>query len=216
MRMEGLKASAISTPAIERLLYASDYSFVRSWLVRISGHLFYGLTLSGSGFTGGAITLVWDDETQHWGQWDFANTGYVDATASYADSQQRPLLQDAADGAVYILSSTTYADTLRSASAVIPPVDIYTPNWDAETKKYKRVYAADFVGDQTEGSVLQVRVSDDDYQTWSNFRMVDMAKKRPFLKDWGTFRRRAMHIRHEANTPFRIKAVELQVEIGTM
>jgi len=59
-------------------------------------------------------------------------------------------------------------------------------------------------------------VSDDDYQTWSNFREVDLSKNRPMLTNCGTFRRRAYHFRHQSNTPLRIQAVELMIDLGTL
>jgi hypothetical protein len=73
-----------------------------------------------------------------------------------------------------------------------------------------------FNADQTDGSVLYVRASEDDYQTWSNFRKVDLSKKRPILTGLGTFYRRAYHFRHYCNTKFRIRSVDLQMDIGTL
>ena len=80
----------------------------------------------------------------------------------------------------------------------------------------KYLHSMDFVADQTAGSTLMVRKTDDDYQTWSNPRMVDLGTHRPRLISNGSFRRRAYHFRHACNTALRIKAVELQLDIGTL
>ncbi len=94
--------------------------------------------------------------------------------------------------------------------------DIYTPNFDANVRRNKQLSAMEFIGDQTPGSILEVSNSDDDYQTWSNFRLVDLSYKRPRLINCGTFRRRAYNFRHRSNTPLRLQAVELQYDLGTL
>jgi hypothetical protein len=95
-------------------------------------------------------------------------------------------------------------------------LDLYTPNYDANTRQRKYVKSLDIIGDQTNGSLVQVRSSDDDYQTWTNFRTIDMSKERAYIMDCGTFRRRAYHFRHAAPTEFRVHAVELMIDPGTL
>jgi hypothetical protein len=73
-----------------------------------------------------------------------------------------------------------------------------------------------FNADQQAGSKLQIRCSDDDYQTWTNFREVNLGNKQPVLTNCGTFIRRAWHMRHQGNVPLRIKSVGLQVDLGTL
>jgi hypothetical protein len=73
-----------------------------------------------------------------------------------------------------------------------------------------------FVADQTTGSILKVRCSDDDYQTWSSYRSVSLAQKVPTLTSCGTFTRRAYNLHHESNTAFRMQAIEVQYDIGTL
>ena len=66
--------------------------------------------------------------------------------------------------------------------------------------------------------MLQVRKNDSDYalDKWSNFRLVDLSKKQPVLTNNGSFVRRAYNLRHQSATAFRIKAVELQLDLGTL
>ena len=64
---------------------------------------------------------------------------------------------------------------------------------------------------------LQIRYSDDDYQTWSNFRQVDLSVKKPQISDEGTFDwRRAYHYRWFEPLPFRASTADLQMDIGTL
>ena len=94
--------------------------------------------------------------------------------------------------------------------------DIVTPIFDGATGRRKQCGRMDVVGDQVLGSILQVRVSDDDYQSWSNFRLVDLGMKKPHLTNCGTFQKRAYHLRHATNTPFRLQSIDLQYDIGTL
>jgi hypothetical protein len=53
--------------------------------------------------------------------------------------------------------------------------------------------------------------SDDDGQTFSVGRDVDLTLARPRLSRCGSFRRRTHRITHSANNPFRVEAFELAV-----
>ena len=204
--MDGLKITAVSTPPIDRLLQQSAFSTVYSWTTKIAGHKFYVLTLVDLN-----LTLVFDITSKRWYQWTDANGNYLPIVAATFSPAQQPLVQHASNGKVYTLSMGTYLD---DGGDIV--WDLYTPNFDGGVKLRKILFGMDFVADQTPGSVLQVRCSDDDYTTWSNFRKVDLGQKYPRLTNCGTFRRRAYHFRHVCNTALRIKAVDLHLDIGTL
>lgn len=206
MKMTNMQATRISTPAVEKLLQNADYTTVYSWVARISGHQFYGVTLKASN-----LTLVYDSATGLWAQWTDAYGNYLPIVASTVTASQQSLLQHETNGKYYYLDATIYQD-----DGVTFPVDLYTPNWDAGTRKKKYLKLMDFVGDQTVGGQLFVRHSDDDYQIWSGYRKVDLSRKRAYLVNCGTFRRRAYHIHHLANAPMRLQALELQVDLGEL
>jgi len=204
--MDNVKSQQISTPSIERLLQQADYTTVYSWCARVAGHRYYCVTLAASN-----LSLVYDLTSQQWYQWTDANGNYLPyVSASYTGDNQA-IFQHATNGKMYQLEITNTTD---EGAAIT--MDLYTPNYDGGARVRKFVKSMDIIADQTNGSVLQVRVSDDDYQTWSNFREVDLSKIRPRLTDCGTFRRRAYHFRHQSNTPLRIQAVELTIDPGTL
>lgn len=204
--MENLKAQQVSTPAIERLLQQADFTTVYSWTARSAGHKFYVLTLVASN-----LTLVFDATSRRWYQWTDVDGNYLPIVSATFNTTQQPLLQHASNGKVYRFD-LAYANDDGS----LITVDLYTPNFDGGTRKVKYLHSMDFVADQTAGSVLQVRCTDDDYQTYSNFRTVDLSLKRPRLTQCGSFRRRAYHLRHACNTPLRVQAVEMQVDPGEL
>lgn len=204
--MDGLKAVQVSTAAIDRLLQQADFSTVYSWSFRIVGHKFYGVTLVGSN-----LTLVYDITSRVWYQWESPAGNYLGIAYSTVSPAQQALVQSTVTNKIYQFS---LANTNDDGSVFA--VDLYTPNNDFGTRLRKYQKNLDIIADQTLGSTLYVRVSDDDYQTWSNFRKVDLGQARPRLTDCGTFRRRAHHFRHFANTPLRIQAVEAWVELGAL
>jgi hypothetical protein len=206
MAMDNLKAAVISTPAIERLLQDADFTTVRSAKGKVGGHKFYCVTVINSN-----ITLVYDLTSSIWYQWFGMGQAYFPFLASTFDAQQQNVWQHNTDGKLYQLDINFYND----AGSIIE-FDLYTPNYDAGSRYRKMLNIMDIIADQTNGSLLKIRSSDDDYQTWSNFRTVDLSQKRPFLTDCGTFRRRAHHLQHRSNTPLRIQAIELQMMLGTL
>lgn len=204
--MDGLKARHVSSPSIEKLLENADFTTVYSWSVRVCGHKFYGLTIVDKN-----ITLVYDLTSSRWYEWTDANGNYMPIVSSTYDGDQKPLLQHASNGKVYYPEDMYYLD-----DGSIFGFNLYTPNYDGGTRLKKMMISQDIICDQTNGSILKVRQSDDDYQTWTNFREVDLSVNRPRLTNLGTFRRRAFHYAHYCNTPLRIKAVEMQIDLGTL
>lgn len=204
--MDKLNHRVISTPAIDRLLRDANLTTVYSLQLKLDGHSFYVLTIKEEN-----LTIVYDVSEDLWSQWTDADGNYFPYVAASYDSSRRLLIQHETNGRIYYVNSSYYSDDNRVITA-----DIYTPNFNANTMRRKTMKVMRFDGDQTKGSVLQVRKSDDDYQTWSNFRKVPLDNRQPTLPDGGTFVRRAYHFRHQQNTPLRLQAVDVQYDIGTL
>lgn len=207
MMLDNLKIEAISTNPIERLLDEADFTTVYSWVLKHDGHRFYILTVVNEN-----LTLVYDLDERRWCQWTDADGNYLPIIDSTYVGLEH-LLQHATNGKVYKMSSSYTND-----DGDVFPVDIVTPNFDGGTRRRKQLNMMEFVADQTPGSVLQVRKNDNDYDPtkWSNYRSVDLNSKKPILTNCGSFSRRAYHLHHKCNTRLRIKAVELQVDLGTL
>lgn len=204
--MDNLKAVPVSDRPVERLLEGADFSTVYSWYIKLEGHRFYGLTVKNAN-----LTLVYDIQEKTWHQWADSNGNYFPIVCTTFDSSMRRVLQHESNGKLYYASPAYTND-----DSVIIQADIYTPNFDGGVRRRKTMNFLEFIGDQQPGSTLQVRSSDDDYQTWSNFRSVDLSQKRPHLTNCGTFYRRAHNFRHTSDTPLRLQAVEMQLELGVL
>lgn len=208
VKMEGLKTQIVSTPAIDRLLAGADFTTTYSWSMRIQGHRFYGLTSTATN-----LTLVYDLKENLWSQWADTSGNYWPIVSSTFDSSQRVVLQHASNGKLYFASTTTYTDDGDLFSW-----DLYTPQFDGDVKVKKFCPRLELVGDRREGSLLDVRVNDDDYHPdkWSHYRTVDLGQLRPALENMGSFRRRAHHFHHRAAHPLRLEGVELFLDLGTL
>ena len=196
----------VSTPSIDRLLKGINTTVIYSWQLKMNGHSFYVITFKNSN-----LTLSYDIVQDLWFQWTDHNGNYFPIVASTYNANQEHILQHEDNGYAYKIDSNTYKDLHQPIV-----VDIITPPFDADTYRRKQLNIMKFVGDQVEGSVLYVRRTDDDYKTWSAWRSVDLNIEAPILTNCGTFRKRAYQLLHMKDTPFRIRAVEVQYDMGTL
>ena len=208
MIMEALKPVIVSTKAIERILDAATFGTVFSFAFKYNGHKFYGVTLKDNN-----ITLVYDLVDQFWSQWTDTNGNYWPMVSATFNATQDVILQHETNGKLYKFDALTYLDDGALFSA-----QIVTPNFDGGTRRRKALAVLEFVGDQVAGSTLQVRSNDSDYDAtkWTNFRYLDLGARRPLLVNCGTFIRRAYELTHRSNTPLRIQALEMQLDLGTL
>ncbi|OYV45828.1 MAG: hypothetical protein B7X06_04105 [Verrucomicrobia bacterium 21-51-4] len=205
--LERLHATVISTAEIDRLLNQIDLTVVYSWQIKCNGHSFYVLTIKNAN-----LTLAYDMMQNRWQQWTDTNGNYVPIVSSTLDASGNHILQHETNGTLYY-ASPNYLDD----NGVVIPVTIITPRWDAGTQRNKTLGMMTFVADQVPGSLLSVQVSDDDYQTWSQPRVVNLGNKMANLIHCGTFRRRAFKFTRNNNLSARIlSGVELQFDVGTL
>jgi len=232
-RLDNLTPKIVSTPAVEKILANYYYSFVIggsppipsaipliSWKFKWGGHRFYGLTIQQLN-----VTLVYDIDQDLWYYWTDPNGNFwpvysiaYQGTATIAGTAQITfpgfrVAQHNTNGNIYSLDASSMTPT---DLGVLYPVDIYTPNLYLGSRR-GQLNAIYFTADQTPGSFLQARYSNNDFQSWSNFRSVSLNQQKPALYREGTIRsRRAYHFRHMCNTDFRIKSSGLQMDVGVL
>lgn len=203
-----LSEEFISTPAVERQLDLGPFCIFYSFAYQHSGHRWYGITNLTTN-----VTMVYDIGQKLWYLWTDFQGNYYPIISRAATMFGKEWNQVGSTGAIYLLDSDyVYPNDMGN----IVPVDIYTPNFDAGVDRVKTLSQMRFNADQIAGSKLLVRFSDDDYKSFNNFRQVDLSRVRPILNDEGSFYRRAYHFRHYANTKFRIRSVDLQMDVGTL
>lgn len=213
VRVDNLVETVISTPSIDRLFDTAQQSLIPggiiSWTFKQGGHRFYGITVQNSN-----VTLVYDIDQNLWYQWTSSTGGFFPFVATgYGGSGTNHAIQGILDGSIYFFDGAYNTPT---DNGVITPVDIYTPSTDFMTRRGKTLHRMYIRSDQTPGSILYIRRSNNDYKTWSNFRRLDLGKNNPYIDNEGTFIKRAYNFRHASQTDFRIRSADLQMDFGTI
>lgn len=126
---------------------------------------------------------------------------------SYTYSGTYDLLQHESDGYVYVLSPDVFQDLQSSTGTPIHSV-ARTDRIDGDNLSQKVFNNVNLVGDQVDTLVFE-RHSNDDAQTWSNPRSVDMSLREPSIRRLGKARRMVFEIHHVGNARCRLESLEI-------
>lgn len=206
--LNGLSPNKVSTKAVETFLNASDLTGTYSWLYKIAGHTLYGLVLTDQN-----VTLVYDITENEWHVWT-TSKDYIGGGEDYFECSfvtQFPFnsgafyVLDAVNGLVFTLSPTNYVDPFGPIR-----MRIVTDRMDFNTFAFKVGSALTIFGDQI-NDVMQVRHTEDDYNTWSQYRNINLNLQKPCLYQLGRFRRRAYEFLYTGNNPLRLEKVDFNL-----
>ena len=201
--LDGFSPTKVSNEAVERFLDADNLANVYSFAVRIDGRYFYVITLKTSN-----VTFAYDLILKQWCQWtNGVADGYFEGVA-YAFQGSKNIIQDESDGNTYNMSTSVYQD-----NGVAINTRIVTDRFDGGNNNSKFMSRLQVIGDKA-ATTIQIRYSNDDYQTFSAYRTVDLSTQRSQLYRLGKFRRRSFEILHTDNTPLRLEAIECAIEAG--
>lgn len=209
--LEGLQAVSVSTKWVEELLDAegANISSAYAYTCRVGGHSFYVLTLP----TTTQKTIAYDTTEGVWVEW----TSYNGASETYftgiASAVHNDVLyiQDEDNGIVYTYSPTVYQD----AGNTIKVLGV-TRVWDVDSTQNKFVNRLTVKGDKaaSDATDLSISYSDDDYNTFSTARTVDMNDTIPYLTRLGRTKKRAFKYTFEENAPMRLRSFEIDYHEG--
>lgn len=109
------------------------------------------------------------------------------------------------DGEMYLIDPSVHLDDGN-------PINFLTRSQrlDGGSLDYKRMSRATLISDRI-ASTAMIRYSDDDAQTWSNYRQVDLSIAEPMVRRLGAFRRRQMEVRHVKNALVDMQAIEMEI-----
>lgn len=124
--------------------------------------------------------------------------------SKYANFSGNDLFLHETNGYSYAAQQGVYQD-----DGVPINFDVRTQKLDGGTLKYKVEGTARIVGQQVDDTCM-IRWTDDDYQTYKAYRLVDLSTDFPEVRRCGKFRRRAFEIRHIGNTAPMYEAIELE------
>jgi hypothetical protein len=128
--------------------------------------------------------------------------------AAYAYGGNLDLVQDSTTGSIYAVLSNSNVDHTAPIK-----YEIRTSKFDGGNNGHKYYAKMELIGDKVDGTAW-VRYSDDDYQTWSKYRPVNLAAPRSQLYRTGRGRRRAYDIINYDDKPIRLEAIEITATEG--
>lgn len=128
--------------------------------------------------------------------------------SGYVKNGNADLILDSTTGTIYALSSGEYLDNDEPIK-----FQVRTPLFDGNTDNQKFYNRVDLIGDKVAGNAY-VAYTNDDYNTWSKYRPVNLNNSRSQLYRLGRGRRRAFDILNVENIPIRLKHIELNVQEG--
>lgn len=203
-QIEGFQPKRISDEFVDRMIDAEvDMTDCHGYGIRTMGHLFFVLNLPTTN-----KTLVYDIDEKLWHEWSSYNAGNhaVFGCDYMCDNHSgAAYLLHNSNGSLYKLDPTVYQD-----DGVAILVELQTNKYDMDT--YKRKFLSNFkiVGDRYEtGNSVDVKWTDDDYETWSNVKTIALTDDFPNFARGGSFRRRAFNIRQALNYSLRLESFEV-------
>lgn len=199
----------ISTEPVKRLLHSEGSNLVncRAKFMRTNGHKLYILDLMGAN-----RTLVYDYDIDMWYEWQAAGatTRWPICAASELNGTQ--IVQHESNGWIYTLSNTAYRDDTTNFTVL---ARFGRQDFDTDINKF--VTRAVLLSDQqatTAQATLQY--SDDDFQTLSTARTLDMVDYRPYATNLGKYKRRAWQLSITNNMPARLEGIRLYYRLGVI
>lgn len=202
-KLSGTQPQKISDEYIERILDAEvDLEACRAFGLRTKGHLLYIINLKSTG-----RTLVYDMDEKLWHEWS-SNTAGSHGVFQYdymADNTTgAAYLLHNSNGSIYRLDPLVYNDYGTSILC-----ELVTNRYDMDTYNRKFMHSVKIVGDRySTANSVNLQFSDNDYQTWSNVKTIDLTDDFPAFQRLGQYRRRAFKITHTLDQPLRLESLE--------
>lgn len=211
--LTGLGLQAISTPFIEKILNQTtlqqNTSHIWAFGINTVGHQFYVLTLVPLN-----VTLVYDISMGIWTTWSsvvggveqyFTGRFYIESQGSFGIFGD--LLQDVSTGQQMQMLPTLYVDATGPLN-----VTCITPPYDWNTTNYKRF---NYISQQSDfiNTSINISYSDNDYQSFSTPRNMQLVGPRNQLRNTGSSRRRVWKMFHQDTTPLRLAEMRLDMDV---
>ena len=215
--MDGVSAVKVSTDSVDKHLEADNMSKVTAYCYKFNGHTCYILTLHNTN-----QTLVYDISQKMWYTWtqyalasdDQPNPGTYQESyfrpSFYAEVTGIPFCLDDDNANLYYLDTNTYQD--NGQAIYCRTVTDIIDNGSTKRKFYGRL---EIIGDKVAG-IMQIRHTGDDYNSWSNYRSVNLNASRSQVYLSGADRRRAWEFLCTSNVPLRLDGAEVDFRIGEL
>lgn len=123
----------------------------------------------------------------------------------YVHALNKDLLQHESNGTVCEMSDSVYQDSDSPVNVLIRTAEI--DNGMNDVKRHSRLT---ILGNKVNANAY-ARYSDDDYNSFSPYRKVDLSTERSKIDRLGSTRKRAYDIRHLDNTSLQLTSIDLDI-----
>jgi hypothetical protein len=200
--------SRVSNPEQDAALVLAGASNISLSTLRLYGRSFVLVN------TGSTTTYAYCIEEKMWHEWTSTTVLWTKCAGVSLGSTMvnYAVSSESTSGKVYLMNN---ASLVFTDDSVAYTARVQTSNTDLGTQKRKFWGSLDVVGDE-EASTSNVSLlySDDDYQSYKTWGTIDLSATDRKAYRLGSSKRRAWVLEHSANTPMRLEALELSVEIG--
>lgn len=209
--LEEMKANPVSDETVREHLNSLNVTFnttLKGNIVSMFGREFYVLYAD-------TKTWVMEVETQLWHRWTFQGSvpyfAMTYANTMVTNTETKGVFAMLNDRAIYKFSDTLYQDAGTNFTCTIT-----TDKENFGSHVEKTMSRAILVCDRpSTSSNVNISWTDDDYQTFSTVRQLDINSKKPAITQLGSFNERAFKITYTDNLPFRVSAIEVNINIGS-
>ena len=209
--LKDFKIESIGTPSISRYLNTVTDS-IANWvgaIVSFQGHTFYVVN------AGNDKTWAIDVDTGLVTRFAYQNNTTFDilmSTNVISTSNARTYFAlDSNVSAIYKFDESLYRD-----NGINFTCSIITEANDFGTLNRKTMHRLSIIGDRPSASSnISIQWSDDDYETFSTTRLVDLKQDLSCTRQLGWFRQRIFKFTYTDNYPMRIQDIEVDINKGT-
>lgn len=204
--LEDFKITPVGNEAVRRHLASVPLGSITGNVVSISGNDMYVLDT-------GSATYFMVIETRLWGLLTYqAQSRFPLNIAFTVNTSLGNLTLFTLQGstAIYKFSPTLYQDNGVAFTTTIVTDNNMFDSWNNKFMSSVAVWS----DTPTASALLGIQCTDDDYQTYSAIRYIDLYQEKPDSQRWGRFRKRAFKLTFSANQPLRISKLEVELNMG--
>lgn len=197
----------VGIPTVQKYLGSlDDLEPLPATILSFSGHDFYVMSI-------GPLTWVLDLKTEQWTRWGYQAQDNFPAKFAF-----NILTTNSADSVFYMMGAGSLfrmGQDLFQDNGVNFTMRIVTDNEFFDSYNQKTMNRLSIMCDRpTSSASMNVSWTDDDYQTYNSPRSVELNQELPKTDRLGRFRRRAFKLEFTANHPMRVKALEVDINLG--
>ena len=211
--LDGFNPKEIGYPSLRESLDAEGTNIVNAtgFSVRARGHKFYILQLT-------SRTWVYDFHEKLWHEWTYSNSTTQFPFNYGCDAPGgMPYLIHNSNGNVVTLSDTVATDQITAAAGINIYSELTTCKQDFDSMRRKDCSRLTMIGTAptVANTTMTIQWSDDDYQTWSAARTLNINGSYSSITQLGKFRRRSWRFTYNNALPILFEGYEMDLNVGS-